>query len=193
MNSGLIMGVFTLPQRKIPQSTAYLKLHGSFNWYYCWNCEHFSIVRDASIGLNCTLLREGHDLVSVGNLSACSEETCLESTHSPIGQAVLKPLIIPPARIKEYQQATIRRRWAFFDLLLAQARQVILVGTSVSDEDVLLVNSLNLLRFKNQQLERIVVIDPREQIAAKVETLAGLKQHGFRALRPTSTGRPFWK
>jgi hypothetical protein len=39
-----------------PQSTAYLKLHGSFNWYYCWNCEHFSIVSDPNIGLSCTLL-----------------------------------------------------------------------------------------------------------------------------------------
>jgi hypothetical protein len=91
------------------------------------------------------------------------------------GQAVLKPLIIPPARMKEYSQAPVLRHWAFFDLLLAQARELILVGTSVRDEDVLLVNSMNLLRLKNPRLERIVVIDPKSEIEAKVKRLSGVE------------------
>ena len=69
-----------------------------------------------------------------------------ERTAPGEGQAGLKPLIIPPARMKEYSQAPVLRRWAFFDLLFAQARGLILVGTAVRDDAVLLVNSPNLLR-----------------------------------------------
>ncbi len=71
--------------------------------------------------------------------------------------------------MKEYSQAPALRHWAFFDLLLAQARELILAGTSVRDDDVLLVNSLNRLWLKNPRLERIVVIDPVPEIATKVE------------------------
>jgi len=84
--------------------------------------------------------------------------------------------------MKEYSQAPVRRHWAFFDLLLAQARQLILVGTSIRDEDVLLVNSLNLLRLKHPQLERIVVIDPRPEAAAKVERLAEVETTRYSSL-----------
>lgn len=112
----------------------------------------------------------------------CAEFLSFARLRPTIGQPVLKPLIIPPARLKEYRQAPIRRHWAFFELLLAQAQEVVLVGTSVRDEDVLLVNSLNLLRLKNQQLERIVVIDPKEEIAAKVETLAEVETRRYPTL-----------
>jgi len=156
-----------------PQSIPYLKLHGSFNWYYCWRCEYFEIVSNPDIGLNCTLLPEGCAPVSAGHLRACNSEACGERRTGPgEGQAVLKPLIIPPIRMKEYNQAPVRRHWAFFDLLLLQACELILVGTSVHDDDVLLVNSLNLLRLKNPRLKRIVVIDPLPEVAAKVEMLS---------------------
>ena len=68
-------------------------------------------------------------------------------------------------------------------LPLAQAKEVVLVGTSVRDEDVLLVNSLNLLRLKNQQLKRIVVIDRNEGVAAKVETLAEVETKWYQNLK----------
>jgi hypothetical protein len=95
---------------------------------------------------------------------------------------MLKPLIIPPARMKEYTQAPVLRHWAFFDLLLMQARELILVGTSVRDEDALLVNSLNLLRLKNPRLERIVVIDPRLEAAAKVKGLSEVETIRYTSL-----------
>jgi hypothetical protein len=84
--------------------------------------------------------------------------------------------------MKEYTQAPVRRHWAFFDLLLAQARELILVGTSVRDDDVLLVNSLNLLRLKNPRLERIVVIDPRPEAATKVEGLSEVETRPYPCL-----------
>jgi NAD-dependent SIR2 family protein deacetylase len=166
-----------------PQSISYLKLHGSFNWYYCWRCERFEIVSDPDVGLNCELLREGRPPVSAGNLRACNSEACGERRTAPgEGQAVLKPLIIPPARMKEYSQAPVLRHWAFFNLLLAQAQELILVGTSVRDDDVLLVNSLNLLRLKNPRLERIVVIDPRPEAATKVEGLSEVETRPYPSL-----------
>jgi hypothetical protein len=140
-------------------------------------------VSNPDIGLNCTLLPEGCAPVSVGHLRACNSEACDERRTAPgEGQAVLKPLIIPPARMKEYGQAPVRRHWAFFDLLLAQARELILVGTSLRDDDVLLVNSLNLLRLKNPRLERIVVIDPVPEIAVKVEELSEVETKPYPSL-----------
>jgi hypothetical protein len=131
------------------------------------------VVRDADIGLNCTLPRKGLPPLEVGNWRACNSEACGEMRTGPgEGQAVLKPLIIPPARVKEYSQAPVQRHWAFFDLLLAQAREFILVGTSVRDDDVLLVNSLNLLRLKNPRPERTVVVDPMPEVAVKVGNLS---------------------
>jgi NAD-dependent SIR2 family protein deacetylase len=169
-------GSFHIPVDQDPQSIPYLKLHGSFNRYYCWRCTYFNVVRDADIGLNCALPRKGLPPLEVGNWRACNSEACGETRTAPgDGQAVLKPLIIPPARMKEYSQAPVRRHWAFFDLLLAQAQELILVGTSVRDDDALLVNSLNLLRYKNPGLESIVVIDPMPEVAAKVEELAEVK------------------
>jgi hypothetical protein len=65
-------GSFYATSDEDPLSIPYLKLHGSFNWYYCWRCEYFEIVSDPDIGLNCTLLPEGCTPVSVGHLRACN-------------------------------------------------------------------------------------------------------------------------
>jgi hypothetical protein len=165
-------GIFYIPPEEYPKSITYLKLHGSFNWYYCWRCENFNVMRDPDVGLFCALPREGLPPLEVGRFWLCNSEACGERCAPGEGQAVLKPLIIPPARMKEYSQAPVLRHWAFFDLLLAQTRELILVGTSVRDEDVLLMNSLNLLRLKNPRLERIVVIDPMPEVAGKVERLS---------------------
>jgi NAD-dependent SIR2 family protein deacetylase len=172
-----------------PQSTAYLKLHGSFNWYYCWRCKRFEIVSDPNWGLYCELLREGRAPLRTGRWRLCNSEPCDERREPGEGLAVFKPLIIPPARMKEYSQAPVLRHWAFFDLLLARARELILVGTSVRDEDVLLVNSLNLLRLKNPRL-RIVVIDLMSEVAAKVERLSDKKTTWYPCLEEYIKARP---
>jgi hypothetical protein len=99
-----------------------------------------------------------------------------------VGRAALKPLIIPPARVKEYSRAPVYRQWAFFDLLLAQAQELIVVGASIRDEDVLLFNSLSLLRYKNPKLKSIVVINPSEEIAQKVEGLIAVETMAYENL-----------
>lgn len=84
--------------------------------------------------------------------------------------------------MKEYRQTPVRRQWVFFDRLLAQAQQIILVGTSVRDEDALLVNSLTLLQLKNPQLDKIVVVDLNEKVAAKVAELAEVETKWYSKL-----------
>jgi NAD-dependent SIR2 family protein deacetylase len=182
-------GSFYAPPNQDSLSIPYLKLHGSFNWYYCWRCKCFDIVQDPDIGLNCDLLCEGRPPMSVGSMKICNSEACGERWTAPgVGQAVLKPLIIPPARMKEYSQAPVLRHWAFFELLLRQARELILIGTSIRDEDVLLVNSLNLLRHKNPQLERIVVIDPMPEIVSKVKSLSEVETTWYSSLEAYNSG-----
>jgi NAD-dependent SIR2 family protein deacetylase len=169
---------FYAPLDEEPRSIAYLKLHGSFNWHYCWRCNYFRIVRDEWCGVSgFHLPRRDRDplwVTSRGTL-VCGEDECVISSGPGVGQAALKPLIIPPARVKEYSRAPVYRQWAFFDLLLAQAQELIVVGTSIRDEDVLLFNSLSLLRYKNPKLKTVVVINPSEEIAQKVEGLTAVE------------------
>ena len=95
----------------------------------------------------------------------------------------VKPLIIPPTRVKEYSRAPIRRQWALFELLLTQAEQVILVGTSIRDEDVLLYNSLNLLQSKNRRLKRLIIINPSGTMKRKAHILTEVKPEWYRSLK----------
>jgi hypothetical protein len=59
--------------------------------------------------------------------------------------------------------------------LLWQAKELIIVGTSLRNEDILLLNSLSLLKLKNRNLKRVVVIDHREEIAKRVGMLTELE------------------
>jgi hypothetical protein len=168
-----------------PQSIPYLKLHGSFNWHYCWRCDYFRIVGDEWFGVSgFHLPRPGRDPLYVRSrgMLVCGEDECFRGSGSGTGQAALKPLIIPPARVKEYSRAPVYRQWAFFDVLLAKAKQLILVGTSIRDEDVLLFNSLSLLRLKNPTLKRVVVIDPENAIARKAQMLTQVETTWYQNL-----------
>jgi hypothetical protein len=181
---------YTTPDEN-PQSIPYLKLHGSCNWYYCWRCGYFGIVRDPNHGVVCKLLREGRPSVKVGHFRACGSDACEEMRGAADGGAVYKPLIIPPARMKEYSQAPVLRHWAFLDLLLSQAQEIILVGTSVRDDDVLLVNSLNLLGRKNNNplLKSITVINRDCAVAKKVERLTEVDTRCYENLETYLTER----
>ena len=114
------------------RSITYLKLHGSFNWYYCWRCENFNVsvtrILDSS-------LRTSEGIASFGGwpLLALQFGSVRREKDCPWrGASQLKPLIIPPARMKEYSQAPVLRHWALFDLLLMQAQVLILVGDRCS-------------------------------------------------------------
>jgi NAD-dependent SIR2 family protein deacetylase len=160
------------PSKQDLPSIPYLKLHGSFNWQYCWRCNYINIVREEWAGVSQFYLPRPQrgDYLWVGRRMLVCDE-CTGRSDPQARQAALKPLIIPPTRVKEYSRAPIRRLWAFFDLLLAQGMQIILVGTSIRDEDILLFNSLNLLRFKNPGLRKLIVINPDGRMKRKVHRL----------------------
>jgi hypothetical protein len=169
-----------VPPDQDPRSIPYLKLHGSFNWHYCWRCNYIHVVPNKWYGVAAfDLPRDGHGplRVSTFGLLLCNE--CSSRKEMPN----VKPLIIPPTRVKEYSRAPIRRQWALFELLLTQAEQVILVGTSIRDEDVLLYNSLNLLQSKNRRLKRLIIINPSRTMKRKAHILTEVKPEWYRSLK----------
>jgi len=155
-----------------PDSIPYLKLHGSFNWHYCWRCDYIRVVRDEWFGISgFHLPRPGHTplwVTSRGTL-ACDEDNCVINSGPGVGQATLNPHIIPPTRIKDYSRTPISWQWACFDTLVRQAEQLIIVGTSLRNEDIPLFMTLQYLRRKNSQLKRLIVIDPEPKSASKAE------------------------
>jgi hypothetical protein len=156
------------------QSIPYLKLHGSFNWHYCWRCNHFRVVDDKWFGVSEFYVpRQGRDplWVTSRGMLACGEDDCIVDSGPGAGQANLNPLIMPPTHIKEYSRTPIARQWAFFDLLLLAAKQLILVGTGLRDEDVPLLMALTCLRLKNPKIE-VIVINPDPEGASKAELWA---------------------
>ncbi len=158
-----------------PHSVPYLKLHGSFNWHYCWRCDYFRIVPDEWFGVSgFHIPRHGREPLWVAGRGTLACAECTVTSGADKGQALLKPLIIPPSRLKEYSRAPVRRQWAFFDLLLWHAEELVIVGTSIRDEDILLRNSLSFLSFKNPGLGHVTVIDPVEEVANRVAALTGL-------------------
>jgi hypothetical protein len=160
-------------------SIPYLKLHGSFNWHYCWRCDYFRIVPEEWYGVSTFHLpRAGRDPLRVASRGTLACIRCPQAS----GQAALKPLIIPPSRLKEYTRAPVRRLWAFFDVLLARAKRLIIVGTSLRDEDVLLVNCLGYLQLKNSSLSEVVVVDPSGESRRRAETLTGLSARWYLTL-----------
>jgi hypothetical protein len=176
---------FYLPLEDDHQSIPYLKLHGSFNWHYCWRCNHFRVVDDNWFGVSEFYVpRQGRDplWVTSRGMLACGEDDCIVDSGPGTGQANLNPLIMPPAHIKEYSRTPIARQWAFFDLLLRAAKQLILVGTGLRDEDVPLLMALTCLRLKNPKIE-VIVINPDPEGAIKAELWTGVKPTRYKSLK----------
>jgi hypothetical protein len=173
---------FYSPWDRDPKSVSYLKLHGSFNWQYCWRCNYFRVVRDEWSGVSEFYVpRRGHEALWAASRGTLACDECVPEGPGA-SQAVLKPLIIPPTRLKEYSRAPVRRQWAFFDLLLAQAEKLIVIGSSIRDEDVLLYNSLSFLAFKSPRLKRIVAIDPQECVAQRLKLLTEVEPTWYASL-----------
>jgi hypothetical protein len=155
-----------------PHSIPYLKLHGSFNWHYCWRCDYIRVVRDEWFGISeFHLSAPGHMplwVTSRGPL-ACDEDNCVVDSSPGVGQPALNPHIIPPTRIKDYSRTPISWQWACFDALVRQAEQLIIIGTSLRSEDVPLFITLQYLGRKNPHLTKLTVINPDPEAASKAE------------------------
>jgi hypothetical protein len=174
---------FYEPLDRNPRSISYLKLHGSFNWQSCWRCGYLRIATDEWFGaFGFDLFQPGGDPLFVSHLLLCDSDRCGNRSRPGTGQALLEPLIIPPTLMKDYSQALVRRLWTYFDNLLRQAKQIILVGTSLRREDVLLLHCLSHLKFKTSNLRRLVVIDPKERMKGRVYALTEVKPEWYPSL-----------
>jgi NAD-dependent SIR2 family protein deacetylase len=165
-----------------PHPILYVKLHGSFNWRYCWRCDYFRVVRDEWSGVS-GFYMPGQGWVTNPGILACAEDNCVIASGPEVGQATLNPLIIPPTHIKEYSRTPIAWQWLRFDELLRQAKQLIFVGTSLRDEDVPLFMALKYLRRKNPQLTKLIVINLDPEAASKAEMWTEVKPTWYPCLR----------
>ncbi|MBD3377595.1 hypothetical protein GF406_21380 [candidate division KSB1 bacterium] len=145
----------------------YLKLHGSYNWQICWNCKKIRMIPGANAGMS-TISKYliGHRFIN------CMEPECVkEDSASPL----MSPLIIPPTLIKFYNFKYIRSIWTLFQMSLLNIERVIIIGSSLRDEDLLLLNSLSCLNIKNKSIKELIFINPNIELKSKIADLSDMK------------------
>lgn len=149
----------------------YLKLHGSFNWHYCWQCGNTRVTDLKYFGIS------GEVFSRVDRFTqACT--ACMGKD----GQAVMQPLIIPPSSIKYYNTPIFHYLWFQFQKLISRIEKLIIIGCSVRDEDTLLLYSLFNLHRKNQNLSEIIVVNPDESVGNKIRDLTNIECKIYKSL-----------
>lgn len=153
----------------------YLKLHGSFNWHYCWRCDTARITSFDKFYASGTRVSPS---LPVGEL--CDRVECLQKGS---GQAMFTPLIIPPTLIKYYDLKFIQFLWTIYQEIVRSVERIIVIGTSLRDEDILFLNSINHLSMKNRKIKEVIFINPEKDIIKKIESLIGFKVTYFRYMQ----------
>lgn len=90
-----------------------LKLHGSLNWLYCPNCNTLEI----------TPLQKGVSKIWT-EFKTCDKD-----------QTGQQPLLIPPTRMKAYDNARLMQVWVKAEEILRRAEKVVFVGYSLPESD----------------------------------------------------------
>lgn len=148
-----------------PNVIPYLKLHGSFNWHYCWRCWNVRITGEKYFGVS------GEPFSMSDRFTHCCTE-CLKTNG---WQAVMRPLIIPPTFIKYYGLKFIRNLWFTFNELVRKVNKIIIIGSSLRDEDVLFINTLSYLNKKNPELKEIICINPDVRVVTKLGDITNIR------------------
>ena len=143
----------------LPDVFRYYKLHGSFNWHFCWRCQNIRISDLRDFGTS------GETFSKTDRFT----QLCDKCVHNS-GQAVLQPLVIPPSAIKYYNIPIFLELWFIFTRIIQQVEKIILIGCSVRDDDTMLIQALYNLSQKNPNLRKIVVINPDKKIENKVRS-----------------------
>jgi hypothetical protein len=152
---------------------SYYKLHGSFNWHFCWRCGKVSIKDFDRYGVF-----TGRHPNSFLPYLLCDEEVCLQNPKAK-GQVILAPCVIPPSAIKAYTSPIVQELWSVFDEFLRAVEKIVVIGCSMRDEDTLLRHSLFHLSRKNSQLKDLVVVDPNEEIVTRFSDVIGIHARYF--------------
>lgn len=143
-----------------PTVFKYLKLHGSFNWHFCWKCGLLRLSDFKYFGTS------GEIFSKTDRFS----QVCMRCMNES-GQPVMQPLIIPPSAIKYYNTPIFLELWYEFEKLIKEIEKLIIIGCSIRDDDTFLIYILNNLSIKNPRLKKIVVINPDEKVDIKIENI----------------------
>ena len=113
------------PYQRYPSSgetniTLY-KLHGSLNWLYCPRCRQIDITQSEK-----------------GAVRYIFERLESRLSHCPVCNVSYQPLIITPTFLKSYDNDLIRQLWNNAEAALEVANEIIFVGYSLPDADVIL-------------------------------------------------------
>jgi SIR2-like domain len=119
------------PQQYIP--TLY-KLHGSLNWLYCPSCQQL----DVTIG------RKGVHYIYEEDYEEGRDFAC------PDCQGRYYPLIITPTLLKTYDNILLREVWRQAEDKVSRADEVVFIGYSLPDADVLLRCMLKRALFRKR-------------------------------------------
>ncbi|MEK0336231.1 MAG: SIR2 family protein [Nitrosopumilus sp.] len=146
----------------------YLKLHGSFNWHFCWRCKNTRLSKFVISG----------EIFSKTNrsLQAC---TCIFKS----GQPIMQPLIVPPSAIKYYNLPIFLQLWFEFKKIIEKVEKLIIIGCSVRDDDTMLIYILYNLYQKNPNLRKIVLIDPEKTVQEKTQDYTKMKVNRYKYLK----------
>lgn len=139
----------------------YLKLHGSFNWHKCPNCGQAYISKPE------------YFRVSAHTQSRSDPEAicCPKCEDRSLGASILRPIILGPALIKEYTIFPIHIVWGMFDAFISQVKRLIIVGTSLREQDVRLIHSLSYLSEKSPALRELILIDPNRMLVSRLHRI----------------------
>lgn len=150
----------------IKNLSPFLKLHGSFNWHYCWECNTVRISSKKHFGVPITGIPELWFFIL-----NCSNDSCSQPDGA---RPMLESLIIPPTHIKHYDLKFIQYLWTCYENFLQKAKRILVIGSSLRNEDALFLNSISNLDIKNPTLNEIVVINPDDGLVNKMKNLTNL-------------------
>jgi len=101
-----------------------LKIHGSVNWMYCYQCHQLELAwsRKRALPRRC------------GQLFFSDEQ--YNRPYCPECRTRLRPILITPTHRKDYRNPHLARIWYEAERALQRAKRVIFVGYSLPDDDV---------------------------------------------------------
>ncbi len=97
------------------------KLHGSLNWLFCPLCRAVDSV-------------DGH----VSGEHYISDSNMRDVTHCPVCGVAYEQVIVTPSFLKSYDNLYIAYMWHQAELMLSQADEIVFIGYSMPDADMVL-------------------------------------------------------
>ena len=166
-----------------PSDIPLLKLHGSLNWALCPKCQA-PLVLDF-----------GRYFRQTASLSTkfkgtvpfrLSKRLSLLGSHCEGAAPPETPAIVPPSWNKTQYHTTFSRVWSRAALELSEAEEIYIIGYSFPATDSFFRELLALGLAGGARIRRFAVVDPKKEVAIRIEALLGPDiQHRFERLGTT--------